>query len=419
MAMDVKREGASRRRLIKRVVWIVVFVCAVPLITWGLSRLKPAAPTVERATVMIDTVQRGPMVRQVRGLGTLVPEEIVWINATHDGRVEKVALRAGVAVGPNTVLIELSNPELSLAAFDAEWQVKAAEATYLDLKARLESQKLEQKSRVAQVQSDNTQAQLQYERDEALFKEGLSPQLTMKLSEAKAGELSHRLSIEKERYAVNDQMIAAQLDAQRVQIEKLKAALVLKKLQVEQLTIRAGFAGVLQELALQVGQRVTPGTLMAKVVQPSKLKAELKIPETQIKDVTLGQVAIIDTRNGLVNGKVSRIDPAAVNGTVTVDVRLETELPPGARPDLSVDGTIELERLADVVFVTRPVFGQPHSMVGLFKLELDGKEASRVQVKLGRGSVNAIEIVDGLRVGDQVVLSDMSAWDAQNRIRLN
>ncbi len=405
--------------MVRRILWVALALTAIPLLTWGLSRLKPAAPTVERATVWLDTVKRGPMVRQVRGLGTLVPEDILFIPAQTDGRVEKVALRPGVAVRPDTVLLVLTNPELEQQMEDAGWQVKEAEANLDDLRARLDQQKLEQQARTAQVQSEHVKAKLQYERDAQLFQNGLTPDLTVKLSEASAKELEHRFQIEKERLASYDAMIRAQLEAQRVQIEKLRAAYALKKQQVDELTVRAGNTGVLQELTLQVGQRVTVGTVLAKVVQPKNLKAELKIPETQAKDVVLGLPAEIDTRNGFVKGRVARIDPAAINGTVTVDVRLEEELPPGARPDLSVDGTIELERLADVLYIGRPVSGQPNAVVSLFKLDAEGKEAARVQVKLGRSSVNTIEIVDGLRIGDQVVLSDMSAWDAQPRVRLN
>lgn len=417
--MDVPRTGAARKRLIRRIILAAVVLCAIPLITWGLSRMKPAAPSVDRATVWIDGVKRGPMLRQVRGLGTLVPEEILWIAATTDGRVEKIVLRPGVNVKADTVLLELSNPDLSLSALDLEWQVKSAEANYTDLKVRLESQRLQQLSATQQVKSDFVQASLQSDRDEKLAKEGLTPDLNLKLSKAKAEELQHRYNVEELRLKTYPEMIAAQLIVQKVTIDKLRAAYELKKKQVDELKVRAGAEGVLQEMTLQVGQRVTPGILLAKVAQPWKLKAELKIAETQAKDIELGQKAEIDTRNGFIPGHVVRIDPAVVNGTRTVDVKLDGDLPAGAVPDLSVDGTIELERLADVVFVGRPVFGQPNSLVTLFRLEAEGKEASRVQVKLGRTSVNTIEIVEGLKVGDQVVLSDMSAWDSHNRIRLN
>lgn len=417
--MDVPRKGAKRARIIKRSIAIIVVLIAIPLITVGLNRLKPAAPNVERSSVWMDTVKRGPMLRQVRGLGTLVPEEILWIPAVQDGRVEKLQLRPGAQVNKNSVIMELSNPELALAMNDAEWQVKIAEANYADLKVKLETSQLEQRARTAQLESEFTKARLQYDRDSKLIQEGLTSDLTVQLSKASAEELKKRFEIEEKRLAISGDSIEAQLASQRVTIEKLKAAYQLKKEQVEGLKIRAGTEGVLQEMTLQVGQRVTPGTILAKVAQPQKLKAELKIAETQAKDILIGQLAVIDTRNGTVDGRVSRIDPAVVNGTVTVDVRIEGKLPDGARPDLSVDGTVEIERLNEVVFVGRPVFGQANSLVTLFKFDPATKEANRVQVKLGRSSVNTIEILEGLTVGDQVVLSDMSAWDAHNRIKVN
>ncbi len=417
--MDVPRKGAKRARLIKRSIAILVVIIAIPLITVGLNRLKPAAPSVERSSVWVDTVKRGPMLRQVRGLGTLVPEEILWIPAVQDGRVEKLQLRPGAQVSRNSIIMELSNPELALAMLDAEWQVKIAEATLADLKVKLETSQLEQRARTAQLESEFTRAKLQYDRDDKLSQEGLTSDLTVQLSKATSQELKKRFEIEEKRLAISGDSIEAQLASQRVQIEKLKAAYQLKKEQVEGLKIRAGAEGVLQEMTLQVGQRVTPGTILAKVAQPEKLKAEMKIAETQAKDILIGQLAVIDTRNGTVDGRVSRIDPAVVNGTVTVDVRLEGKLPDGARPDLSVDGYVEIERLNEVVFVGRPVFGQPNSLVTLFRFDPATKEANRVQVKLGRTSVNTIEVLEGLTVGDQVILSDMSAWDAHNRIKLN
>lgn len=394
-------------------------VIAVPLITVGMSRLKPAAPPVDRSSVLVDQVKRGPMLRNVRGIGTLIPEEILWIPAQTEGRVDKLVLRPGADVTPNSVILEMSNPELSLAMLDTEWQIKMAEAGMRDLKVKLETTQLEQRARTAQLESEFVQAKLKYDRDSKLFKEGLTPDLTLQLSKASADELGKRFQIEQKRLDISGDSIEAQLASQQVQIEKLKAAYQLKKEQVDALKVRAGTHGVLQEMTMQVGQRVPMGTILAKVAQPLKLKAELKIAETQAKDVRIGQVAVIDTRNGTVDGVVSRIDPAVVNGTVTVDVRMVGKLPDGARPDLSVDGTVEIERLTDVLYVGRPVFGQAHSLVTLFKLEPETKEAVRVQVKLGRTSVTNIEVLEGLRVGDQVVLSDMSAWDAHNRIRLN
>ncbi|MCX6612770.1 MAG: HlyD family efflux transporter periplasmic adaptor subunit, partial [Acidobacteria bacterium] len=295
----------------------------------------------------------------------------------------------------------------------------AAQSPRVLFRAYLSREKLEQKSKTAQVQSEQVQAQLGSDRDIKLFKEGLTADLTVKLSKAKAEELTHRLEIERERLASNDDMIRAQVEAKRVNIEKLRAAYMLKKKQVADLRVRAGVDGVLQDLPVQVGQRVTMGTVLAKVSQPWRLKTELKIPETQMNEIRIGMPADIDTRNGIIKGEVARIDPAAVNGTVTVDVRLIGELPQGARPDLSVDGTIEIEKLTDVLYVERPVIGQANATVGLFRVNPDGKEAERVQVKFGRSSVNTIEVMSGLKLGDKVVLSDMSQWDAHNRVRLN
>jgi HlyD family secretion protein len=380
--------------------------------------LKPAAPEVDRSTVWPDTVRRGPMLRNVRGLGTLVPEEILFIAAQTEGRVDRIAVRPGAVVKADTVLLQLSNPELELAANDAEWQVKSAEASYTDLRVRLESQKLESQSVAAKAQSDFVQARLKADLEAKLGEQGLTSEISLKTTAAIADELANRSSIEKKKVEISGESIEAQLAVQQVQIEKLRAAWKLKKAQVEQLIVRAEAQGVLQQLPVEVGQRLAAGTVLAKIAQPSKLKAELKVPETQAKDVIIGQQVEVDTRNGIIMGKVSRIDPAVINGTVTVDVRLEGELPSYARPDLSVDGSIEIERLADVLFVNRPVLGQPHSTISLFKLEMDGKEAVRVPVKLGRGSTATIEILEGLKVGDQVLLSDMSAMDGHNRIRL-
>ncbi len=417
--MDIPRPDVARKRRLRRVIYGVAGIVLVPLITWGLSTLKPAAPTVEKATVWTDTVKRGPMLIQVRGLGTLVPEEILWIPATTDGRVVRRFVLPGSPVTADTVVLELTNPELEQLALDAEWQLRAAQAQLNSLKAQLESQLLDQKAAAATVQSEYQQAKLNAEKDEELAKLGLGASLNVKLSKAKAEALTTRNAIEQQRLQVSSDSVKAQLDAQKARVEQLRALYELKRTQLDSLRVRAGAEGVLQELPVEVGQRVTAGTILAKVAQPTRLKAQLKIPETQAKDVQIGQVASIDTRNGIIPGSVMRVDPAVQNGTVTVDVKLEGALPKGARPDLSVDGTIEIERLRDVLYVGRPAFGQPNSTVGIFKLEAGGKEATRVQVKLGRSSVNTIEILSGLQVGDQVILSDMSAWDAFNRIRLN
>jgi HlyD family secretion protein len=364
--MDVPRKDASRNRMIRRIIYAVIVICTIPLITMGYMRLKPAAPPVERATVWIDSVKRGPMVMQRRGIGTLKPEEVLFIPAATDGRVDKILLRPGTTVTADSVLLELSNPELQLAAVDLEWQVKAAEASLVDLRVRLATQRLDLKSNAAHVKSDFNQAKLKAEVEQKLAESGLTSDINIRIAKETANDLAARTQIEEERVAISGESMQAQLDAQKVQIEKLRAAYVLKKKQVDELKVRAGAAGVLQELPVEVGQRLTPGTLLAKVAQPWKLKAVLQIPETQAKDIAIGQKAEIDTRNGIILGKVIRIDPAVINGTRTVDVKLEGELPGGAVPDLSVDGTIELERLNDVLYVGRPVFGQPNSLVTVF-----------------------------------------------------
>ncbi|PYT24190.1 MAG: RND transporter [Acidobacteria bacterium] len=417
--MDVIRKDAGRKRMIRRIVYISIVVITVPLITWALSRLKPAAPSVEAATLWPDTVKRGQMKVDRRGLGTLAPEEILFIPAISDGRVEKRLVQQGDRVKPDTILFVLNNPELENSMVDAEFQLKTAEATYTDTQMTLEKQGLDQKAVAATVNADYKQAKLTADRDKELVKEGLIPDLTEKLSSVKADELAQRTKLEQERLSFSKQQVQAQLAAQRAKIDQLRAMFELKKRQVEALKIRAGIDGIITELLVQYGQRVPAGTPLAKATQPWRLKAELKIAETQAKDILVGQDAEIDTRNGIIPGKVSRIDPAVINGTRTVDVRLIGALPSGAVPDLSVDGTIEIENLKDVVYMGRPVFGQPNSTITIFKIDPDGKGASRVPVKLGRTSVNTIEILDGLKVGDRVILSDMSAMDGHDRIRLN
>ena len=417
--MDIPRESAKRQRRIRRIIYSILGLLVLASVTLGLSRLKPAAPSVDKATVWIDTVKRGPMLLEVRGLGTLVPEEILWIPATTDGRVVRRLVLPGVPMEADSVILELKNPELEQAALDAEWQLKAAEADYNSLKAQLDSQLLDHRAAAATVQADYRQAALNAEKDEALAKSGLGAELNSKLSKAKADELTTRNQIEQDRLSVSAASAKAQLEAQKAKVEQLRALYELKRAQLDRLQVRAGAEGVLQELLVEVGQQVTVGTILAKVAQPTRLKAELKIPETQAKDVQIGLLASIDTRNGIISGHVMRIDPAVQNGTVTVDVKLEGALPKGARPDLSVEGTIEIENLKDVIYVGRPAFGQPNSTVGIFKLDEEGNGAAREQVKLGRSSVNTVEILDGLKPGDRVVLSDMSTWDAFNRMRLN
>lgn len=418
--MDVPRKSAARNKRIRQIVIGVVVLAAVGVTTKVLGGLKPAAPSVDRAQVWMDAVKRGPMLRQVRGLGTLVPiDGGLVIPAETDGRVEQRLALPGTIVTPSTVLLVMTNPELEQATIDAEWKVKAAEAELNNLKVKLESDRLTQQAAAATVETDSHTARLEADRDAELSRFGLTADIQAKKSAATAQDLENRNQIEKKRLDIGLEAIKAQLAVQQATVEQLRALWELKKSQIAALRVKAGVSGVLQQVPVDVGQRVTAGAILAKVVQPEKLKAELKIPETQAKDVAIGQVASIDTRNGIIDGHVSRIDPAAVNGTVTVDVKLEGALPLGARPDLSVDGTIEIERLTDVLYVGRPTFGQPNSQISLFKLDPDGKGATRVQVKLGRSSVNTIEILEGLRIGDQVILSDMSAWDAHDRIRLN
>ena len=416
--MDIPRKGAARSRLIRRIAIGVVLAITIPAITIALRRLQPAAQSVERSTVWPDTVKRGEMVLNVRGLGTLVPEDILSIPATTDGRVEKKVLLPGTMVKPDTLLIELTNPELQAALVAAEWDVKSAEATYTDLKVRLENQRLDQQAQLATTESSYNQAKLKADRDMALYKDGLIVELNMKISKAIAEDLANRSAIDKRRLESSGESIQAQLASQQVRIEQLRATYGLKQSQVEALHVLAGTEGVLQQVMVEVGQRVAQGTPLAKVVQPWRLKAALQIQETQAKDVMIGQPVEIDTRNGVVKGKVARIDPSVINGTRTVDATILEPLPKGAVPDLSVEGTIELARMKDVMYVGRPVFGQAQSMVTLFKLGPDGKIATRTQVKFGRTSVNTIEILEGLKVGDQVLLSDMSAYDGQDRIEL-
>lgn len=418
--MDIKREeSVARRRRTRRVVIGAAVVVIVIAITLGLSRLEPAAPSVARAAVWVDTVKRGSMLRQVRGSGTLVPEEIRWIPAATDGRVERIRVLPGSVVDAETILLDLSNPELELQAMDAESELSAAEAELTNLTIQLESQLLTQRSGAATVESDFNQARLQYEADSALAEEGLVAELTLKLSHVRVEELEDRLEMERKRLEIGSEAVQAQLAVQRARVERLRAAFNLRRRQVEALSLRAGTKGVLQQVTVEVGQQVAPGTNLARVAEPGRLKAEVRIPETQARDVQIGLPASIDTRNGIIAGKVTRIDPAVQNGTVTVDVALLGELPRGARPDLTIDGTIELERLEDVLYIGRPAFGQEESTVGLFKILEDGESAVRAQVTLGRSSVSTVEVKGGLVEGEKVILSDMSQWDAFDRVRLN
>ena len=392
---------------------------AISVITFGVSRLKPAAPSLERATALIETVKRGPMLRDVHGTGTLVAEDIRVIAASTAGRVERVLVHPGTPVNPKTILVELSNPELQQSAVDTEYQLRAAEAEQKNLKVRLESDRMTQEAAAATVHAEYQQAKLQLDADEELAKQGVLPALSLNLSRVRTEDLANRYQIEQKRLEVRKRSEEAQLAAQQARNSQLQALLKLKQEQVQNLRVAAGTSGVLQQMTAEEGQQVVPGTNLARVVEPQHLKAELKIAETQVKDIQIGQKSQIDTRNGIIPGHVSRMDPAAQQGTFTVDVALDGELPAGARPDLTVDGTIELERLDDVIYISRPAFGQAQSTIKMFKLDDDGKTATRVQVKLGRSSVSAVEILEGLQPGDRVIISDTSSMDAFDHIRLN
>lgn len=400
----------------RRIAYGSATVIGILVITLGLSRLKPAAPTVEGA--WIDTVKRGEMLRQVRGLGTLVPDEIRWIPAVTEGRVDRRVIEPGAEVKADSVILELSNPDVELAALEAESQLRAAEAQLTELRFRLESQRLDQVANAARVRADYHQAKMRAETDAELAGQGLVADLNARLSKVAADELKNRDEIEQKRLAIWSESIQAQMAVQDAAVEQKRALARLRRNQVHSLRVRAGISGVLQLIPVEIGQRVTPGTNLARVAQPEKLKAVVRIAETQVKDVAIGQPASVDTRNGIVLGKVVRVDPSVQNGTVAVDIALTGALPKGARPDLTVDGTIELERLTDVLYVGRPAQGQAESLVSLFKLQQGTGEALRTRVKLGRSSVNTVEIVEGLQQGDQVVLSDTSAWDAFDRIRV-
>ena len=419
--MDIARPAIiARQRRTRRITYGAATAVAVLLITLGLSRLKPAAPSVDRGTLVIDTVKRGGMLRQVRGNGTLVPEELRWIPAATEGRVERIVVQPGSTVSPDTIILELSNPELEMQALDAESQLRAAEAQYAELKVRLESQHLDQEAAAASVQADYAQARMRADTDQQLADQGLVADLNRKLSRVAADQLENRNRIEQRRLAIAGDSIKAQLAGQQAQVEQKRVLARLRRNQVKAQAVRAGIGGMLQQVPVEVGQRVTPGTILAKVAEQNRLKAVIKVAETQAKDVQIGQPASIDTRNGVVDGRVSRVDPAAQNGTVTVDVAFTSELPKGARPDLSVDGTVELERLENILYVGRPAQGgQGPGPIGLFKLEEGGSTATRVTVRLGRASVSTVEVVGGLKEGDQVILSDTSAYDAVDRIRLN
>jgi HlyD family secretion protein len=416
--VDIALPSKTAARRVRRVVYGVAALVVLSGVGLALARLKPAAPAVDRSTVWIDTVKRGPMLRDVRGLGTLVSEDLRWIPAITTGRVERVLVRPGTAVNAGTVLLELSNPTLAQELEDAQLKLKAAQSGLASLRVQLEDERLQQRATAAGIEADYKKAALQLDVNHQLATQNLVSMLTLKQSELDADQLAARFHIAEQQLAHSAESMQARLAERQSQVDQARAFMLLKAHEVGALRVRPGVSGILQVVPVDVGQQVTPGTNLARIVNPSRLKAEIKIPETQTKDVQVGQRATIDTRNGVVAGQVIRIDPSVQNGTVTVDIAIDGPLPNGARPDLSVDGTIELEHLDDVLFVGRPAFGQEHSTFGLFKVQPDGS-ATRVQVTVGRASVNAVEIVSGLASGDQVVLSDMSAWDGVDRIRLH
>jgi multidrug resistance efflux pump len=419
--MDIARPDIKRQKRRRQIVGVVLGVVVLGIVTIGVSRLKPAAQEVERSTVWTDTVKRGPMLRQVRGLGSLIPSQEFTrqIPAETEATVVRIRMLPGSQVKADSILLEMSNPQVEQAALDARLQLKAAEAEYQSLRVKLQSDLMNQKAGAATVTADYSQAKLQSETDKALYDLGVISGLAYKASKGKADELTTRNNIEDERLAINQKAIESQMAQQQAKVDQMRALAELKQKQLDALKVRAGIDGVLVDLPLQVGQHVLPGAMLAKVVQPNHLIAELKIAETQARDIQIGQPSMVDTHNGTVPGTVMRVDPAVQNGTVTVDVQLTGELPKGARPDLSVDGTIDLERLENVLYVGRPAFGQENSTISLFKLDANGTGAVRVPVKVGRASVNSIQIIEGLHEGDTVILSDMSRSDNTDRIRLD
>ena len=419
--MDIARPEFKLQKRRRQILWAAIGLICLIAVTIGVTRLKPAAPEVERSTVWTDTVKRGSMLRQVRGIGSLIPSQEFTrqIPAETEATVVRILKLPGSQVKADTLLLEMSNPQVEQAAVDARLQLKAAEAEYQSLRVKLQSDLMTQKAGAATVNSDYTQARLQSDTDKALYDLGVISGIAYKNSKSKSDELTTRNNIEGERLDINQKAIETQMLEQQARVDQIRALAELKQKQLDALKVRAGIEGVLVDLPLQVGQHVVPGTMLAKVVQPDHLIAELKIAETQARDVQIGQPAMVDTHNGTAAGTVMRVDPAVQNGTVTVDVKLTGELPKGARPDLSVDGTVDLEKLDDVLYVGRPAFGQENSTISLFKLDADGKGGVRVPVKVGRASVNSIQVIEGLHDGDTVILSDMSRYDNTDRIRLD
>jgi HlyD family secretion protein len=415
--VDIARPSQAKKKRVRRILYVTAGVVVIGGISLGVSKLKPAAPTVDRAVVWIDSVKRGPMLRQVRGSGTLVPEDIRWINTQTQGRVERIILRPGAQVTPDSVILEMSNPDLENSVRDAELAYQSAQAAYTNRKAQLESDILQQQATVANIETQSTQADLDLKANEELFKENLISKLVLEGKRGLASDLKNRLLVENKRLAITRDGVQSQLAPQEADVNSKRAQWELRRRQLEDLKVKAGMTGTLTAVPVERGQQVGPGINLARVANPSNLKAELRIAETQTKDIRIGQYAEVDTRNGIVKGHVSRMDPSSTGGTVGVDVIMDGPLPAGARPDLSVDGTIQLEKLDNIVFVGRPAFGQENSTVTIFKVQPSG-EAIATKVKLGRASVNTIEIIEGLNPGDQVVLSDMSQYDAFDRVQI-
>ncbi len=416
--MDIARPDLARKKRVRLTVYGAAMVIAVPAITIAVSRLKPAPPSVERSAVFADTVRRGEMLRKVRGIGTLVPVDVRWIPAQSSARVDVIVLQSGAMVKPDSTILELSDPQLELDATSAEYAYKAGQADLANLKVQLANTLMTQKSTAADIESDYQQARMQAEVDKQLSEEGIQAALTARKSAVVAEQLAIKKQLVQQQLNIADDAARAQTTAQEAHLEQQRVLYELKKRQLDALHVRAGLNGVLSAVSVEVGQQVTPGTNLVRVADPSHLKATVQIPETQAKDVAIGQKAIVDTHNGTAEGHVSRVDAAVVNGSVAVDVSFDSTVPHGARPDLSVDGTIEIERLPNVLYVGRPIQGQPNSTMGLFQVVNEGAEAVRVKVELGRTSVDSVEVLHGLKLGDQVILSDMSAWDSYDRIRL-
>jgi HlyD family secretion protein len=419
--MDISRPDLKAKKRKRQVLIGAIGVVVLAAVTFLVMRLKPAAPSQDRSAVWTDTVKRGPMIRQVRGLGTLVPREdaIRQIPSQTEATVVRILTLPGSVVKPDTLLLELADPQATQQALDAELSLKEARADLSNIQVKVQSDLMAQKSAAATVNADYNQAQRQAKTDKTLYSLGVISGLAYNSSQGKADELTTRNKLEEQTVNINEKAIESQLAVQQAKVAQAQAIYELKRQQLDALKVRAGISGVLTSLPLAVGQHVTMGTMLAEVVQPNQLKAQLKIAETQARDIQLGQPASVDTHNGLADGVVTRIDPAVVNGTVTVDVKLVGNIPDGARKDLSVDGTIDLERLKDVLYVGRPAFGNEESTITLFRLDQDGKGAVRVPVKVGRASVNAIQVLQGLHEGDTVILSDMSRYDTTDRIRLD